>query len=57
MVRIAVPAFSALMPAFAINPVATATSSTVYPNAPATGATYLNVSPIMPTFVFELLDA
>ena len=57
MVRIAVPAFCPLIPAFAINPVATATSSMVYPNAPATGATYWNVSPIIATLVFELEDA
>ena len=57
MVLIAVPACSALIPVFAINPAARATSSIVYPSDPATGATYLNVSPIMATFVFELLDA
>ena len=32
-------------------------SSTLYFMAPATGATYLNDSPSMPTFVFELADA
>ena len=29
----------------------------LYPNAPATGAAYLNVSPIIETLVFALLDA
>ena len=39
------------------SPIATAVSSALYPNAPATGATYLNVSPIIPTLVFALDDA
>ena len=52
-----VPASPALIPEFAINPMATPQSSTLNPNAPATGATYLNVSPIMETFVFALDDA
>ena len=34
-----------------------ATSSTLYPNAPATGATYLKDSPSIATFVLELEDA
>ena len=38
-----VPACSALIPASAIIPTATPTSSTEYPNAPARGATYLKV--------------
>ena len=57
MVRRDVPAWLALIPEFAINPIAVATSSAEYPIAPATGATYLNVSPIMPTLVFALEDA
>ena len=57
MERSAVPPWLALMPLFAINPIAMAESSMEYPIAPATGATYLNVSPIMPTFVLALLDA
>ena len=57
ILRKAVPAWLALIPEFAIRPIATAQSSTLYPNAPATGATYLNVSPIMPTLVLALLDA
>ena len=52
-----VPAWLALIPEFAINPTASATSSAEYPIAPATGATYLNVSPIMLTLVFALEDA
>ncbi len=55
--RKAVPACDALIPLFAIVPTATATSSAEYPMAPATGATYLNVSPIIETFVLALLDA
>ena len=50
MVRMSVPAWEDLMPAFAIRPMASA----VNPNAPATGAQCLNVSPIMETFVFTL---
>ena len=57
MVRRDVPAWLALIPEFAISPTAVATSSAEYPIAPATGATYLNVSPIMPTLVFALEDA
>ena len=59
MERMAVPAWEDLMPAFAIRPMASAVSSAVNPSAPATGAQYLNVSPIMLTFVlaFELAAA
>ena len=53
----AVPACSPLMPALAIRPIASATSSTLYLREPANGATYLNVYPISPTLVFALLDA
>ena len=53
----AVPDFSALIPAFAIKPVAIATSSMEYPNAPATGATYWKVFPIMATLVLEFEEA
>ena len=52
-----VPADDALIPLFAIRPIATAASSALYPSAPATGAIYLNVSPIIPTFVLALDDA
>ena len=55
--RSAVPDWLALIPLFAINPIATAQSSALYPRDPATGATYLNVSPIMDTFVLALLEA
>ena len=51
------PAWLALMPLFAIKPTAMAVSCTEYPSAPATGATYLNVSPIIDTLVLALLDA
>ena len=54
MVLMAVPAWEDLIPAFAISPMASAVSSAVNPKAPATGAQYLNVSPIMETFVFAL---
>ena len=57
MERKEVPAWLALIPEFAISPIARAVSSAVYPKAPATGATYLNVSPIIPTLVFALEDA
>ena len=57
MLRIAVPAFSALMPLFAISPIARAVSSILKPSVPASGATYLNVYPIMPTLVLELVAA
>ncbi len=50
----AVPAIEPLTPELAIRPTATATSSTLYPNAPAMEAELLNVSPIMPTEVLEL---
>ena len=52
----AVPACEPLIPAFAIKPTARAVSSTLNPNVPANGATYLNVSPIKETFVFALDD-
>ena len=52
--RSAVPELDALIPLFAIKPSATDTSSTLYLSAPATGATYLNVSPSIPTSVFDL---
>ena len=54
-----VPALSALIPAFAINPIATAVSSIEYPRAPTIGAAYWNVCPIIPTlvFAFELAAA
>ena len=57
MVRIAVPAWEDLIPAFAIRPIASAVSSAENPSAPATGAQYLKVSPIMDTLVFALEDA
>ena len=50
----AVPAMLPLMELFAISPSARDVSSTLYFIAPATGATYLNDSPNMPTFVFAL---
>ena len=52
-----VPAIDALIPLFAIRPSATAMSSAVYPREPATGAAYLNDSPIIETFVFAFDDA
>ena len=52
-----VPACPALIPEFAISPIATAVSSAEKPSAPATGATYLNVSPIMLTFVLAFEEA
>ena len=45
------------MPLFAIRPMASAVSSMLNPRAPAMGAAYLNVSPIMATFVFALEEA
>ena len=54
MERREVPAWEALIPAFPIRPMASAVSSTENPKAPATGAQYLNVSPIMETLVFAL---
>ena len=53
----AVPACDPFMLALAISPIATAVSSAEKPSVPATGATYLNVSPISDTFVFALDDA
>ena len=52
-----VPAWDPLIPAFAIRPIASAVSSAENPKAPAIGAQYLKVSPIMETFVFALLLA
>ena len=46
-----------MIPALAIRPSATDVSSAEIPSAPATGAAYLNDSPIMETFVLALLDA
>ena len=57
MVRSAVPACVDLMPALPINPIASAVSSAENPKAPAMGAQYLKVSPIMETLVLALLDA
>ena len=57
MDRSEVPACDALIPEFAIRPMASAVSSALKPSAPAIGAQYLNVSPIMLTFVFALDDA
>ena len=54
MVRREVPACEDLMPAFAIRPMASAVSSAEKPSAPAIGAQYLKVSPIILTFVFAL---
>ncbi len=57
MARRDVPAWLLFIPAFAIRPMAMAVSSAEYPRAPARGATYLKVSPIIPTFVLALLEA
>ena len=54
MVRRDVPAWLPLIPAFAIRPIASAVSSAEKPSAPAIGAAYLKVSPIMETLVFAL---
>ena len=54
MVRRDVPAWLPLIPAFAMRPIASAVSSTEKPKAPAIGAAYLKVSPIMDTFVLAL---
>ena len=53
-VRSEVPAWEPLMPLFAISPIASAVSSAENPSAPAIGAQYLNVSPIMDTLVLAL---
>ena len=53
----AVPAILPLIPAFAIKPVARATSSTEYPNVPAMAPAYLNVSPISVTLVLDFEEA
>ena len=55
--RRAVPACVALIPELAIRPIAVAQSSAENPREPATGATYLNVSPIIETLVFALDEA
>ena len=52
-----VPAWLALIPELAIRPIAVAQSSAEKPSAPATGATYLNVSPIRPTLVLAFDEA
>ena len=57
MVRMAVPACVDLIPALAIRPIASAVSSAENPSAPAMGAQYLKVSPIMDTLVLALEDA
>ena len=57
IVRSAVPAWEPLIPAFAIRPMAWAVSSAEKPKAPAIGAQYLNVSPIMETLVLALEEA
>ena len=57
MVRRDVPAWLPLMPALAIRPIASAVSSAEYPSAPAIGAQYLKVSPIMDTLVLALEEA
>ena len=57
MVLNAVPAWELLIPELAINPIASAVSSALKPKAPAIEAQYLNVSPIMATFVFALDEA
>ena len=57
MVRSDVPACEPLIPLLAMSPMASAVSSAEKPSAPAMGAQYLNVSPIMDTLVFALEDA
>ena len=52
-----VPAWVDLIPALAIKPMARAVSSALYPSAPAIGAAYLKVSPIMETLVLALDEA
>ena len=51
------PACDPLMPALAMTPRATATSSALYPSDPASGATYLKDSPRVLTFVLEFAAA
>ena len=53
----AVPAIEPLIPALAMRPTATATSSTLYPRAPAIAADCLKVSPMIDTEVLELVAA
>ena len=55
--RSEVPAELALIPEFAISPSASVVSSTEKPNAPATGAAYLNELPSIDTLVFAFVDA
>ena len=55
--RRAVPAISALIPAFAMREMLMAVSSIVYPSEPTTAPTYLNVDPIMSTVVFAFAAA
>ena len=59
MVLRAVPAWLPLIPLLAMRPIASAVSSAENPSAPAIGAQYLKVSPIMLTlvFAFELAAA
>ena len=57
ILRSEVPACDDLIPALAIRPIASAVSSAEYPIAPAIGATYLKVSPIMDTLVFAFEEA
>ena len=56
-VRSAVPAILDFTPEFAISPMASETSSMENPSAPAIGAQYWNVSPIMETLVFAFAEA
>ena len=51
-----VPAWLPLIPEFAIVPKAVAQSSALHPNVPQSGATYLNDSPSIDTFVFDLVE-
>ena len=55
--RSAVPARDPLTALFAMRPVITATSSMLYPSAPATEEELLNVSPMMEILVLELAAA
>src|SRR5574344_2020042 len=57
MVLSAVPAWVDLIPALAIRPMARAVSSAEYPSAPAIGAAYLKVSPIIDTLVLAFDEA
>ena len=53
--RSVVPACDALIPWLAMRPAASATSSMLYPRAPARGAAYLKDSPSISTLVLELV--